>query len=154
MFIHIYEKAWHLAYITGMTTLVQYLRHILQFLWRSGTRRFHRWVCEFKWVAQGTRTVPLLLTQINLIPSRISSYNYHKAMALSIPKLQRWGCRSLEMDEKFLPTLYWACDYLSILGLKLIYVSKTGPRYLDIVSNNWSRYSCALTTILLYDNLQ
>ena len=72
-------------------------------------------------------------------------------MALSIPKLQRWGCRSLEMDEKFIPTLYWACDYLSMLGLKLIYVSKAGPRYLDIVSNNWSRYSCALTTILLYD---
>ena len=24
----------------------------------------------------------------------------------------------------FLPTLYWACDYLSMLGLKLIHISK------------------------------
>ena len=75
-------------------------------------------------------------------------------MALSIAKLQRWGRRSLEMDEKFLPTLYWACAYLSILGLKLIYVSKTGPRCVDIVSNTWSRYACVLTTILWYYDLR
>ena len=60
----------------------------------------------------------------------------------------------MEIDEKFLPTQYWACDYLSMLGLKLIYVSKTGPWCLDIVSNNWSSYAWALTTILQYDNLQ
>ena len=29
------------------------------------------------------------------------------------------------MDELFDRTLYWACDYLSILGLTLIHVSKT-----------------------------
>ena len=28
---------------------------------------------------------------------------------------------------KFHPTLYWACGYLSMLGLKLIHVSKRGP---------------------------
>ena len=125
-----------------------------QFIWRSGTRRFHQRASEFKWVAQGTRIVPLLLTRINLIPAWISNYNYYKAMDLSISKLQRWGRRSLQMDKKFLPTLYWTCDYLFILGLKLIYVSKTGPRCLHIVSNNLSRYACVLTTSLLYDNLQ
>ena len=30
-------------------------------------------------------------------------------------------------EVKFYPTLYWACDYLSMLGLKLIHVSKSGP---------------------------
>ena len=41
-----------------------------------------------------------------------------------------------------------------MLGLNLNYVSKTGPMCLDMVSNNWSRYACALTNILLDDNLQ
>ena len=46
----------------------------------------------------------------------------------SIPKLQclhRW---SLGMDKLFHPIHYWPCDYLSMLGSKLIYASKMGPR--------------------------
>ena len=45
---------------------------------------------------------------------------------LSIPKLQynRW---SLGMDKQFYPTPYWPCDYLSMLRLMLILVSKVGP---------------------------
>ena len=35
---------------------------------------------------------------------------------------------SLWMDKLFHPTLYWACDYLSMLGSKLIHVCKRGPR--------------------------
>ena len=31
------------------------------------------------------------------------------------------------MDKHVHPTLYWTCDYLSMLGLKLIHVSKRGP---------------------------
>ena len=45
---------------------------------------------------------------------------------LSIPKLQRLYRLSLGMDKYFHPTLYWACDYLSMLGLKLNHVSKRG----------------------------
>ena len=38
------------------------------------------------------------------------------------PNLTQWN---LEMDKKTHPTLYWACDYLSILDwLMLIHVSK------------------------------
>ena len=39
--------------------------------------------------------------------------------------MQPW---SLGMDTLFHPKLYWECDYLSIIGLKLIHVSKWGPR--------------------------
>ena len=35
------------------------------------------------------------------------------------------------MDKKFLPTLHWACDYLSILILKSTHVSKRGPGTLN-----------------------
>ena len=43
-------------------------------------------------------------------------------------KRQRCSCRSLEMDDKSLhSTFYWVCDYLSMLGLKLIHVSKRCP---------------------------
>ena len=45
---------------------------------------------------------------------------------LSIPKLQRCNRWSLGMDKWFHPTLYHACDYLSMLGLGLNHVSKRG----------------------------
>ena len=44
---------------------------------------------------------------------------------LSILKLQR--CRSLGMDKYFHLTHWWACDYLSMLGLKLFHISKRDP---------------------------
>ena len=44
---------------------------------------------------------------------------------LSIPKLQRLHRWSLGMDKLFHPT--WACDYLSMLRLKLNHVDKKGP---------------------------
>ena len=46
---------------------------------------------------------------------------------LFIPKLQRLQHRSLGRDKYFHPTLYWVCDNLSMLGLKLNHVSKRGP---------------------------
>ena len=45
---------------------------------------------------------------------------------LSICKLQRLHCWSLGMDKYFHPTLYWACDCLSMPELKLNHVSKRG----------------------------
>ena len=48
------------------------------------------------------------------------------ASYLSISKLQQLYRRSLGMDTKFLPALYWACDSLSVHGLKLIYVLEKG----------------------------
>ena len=43
---------------------------------------------------------------------------------LSNPKLQRCSRLGLEMDKIFHPTLYWAYDYLSMVGLKLIHINK------------------------------
>ena len=48
---------------------------------------------------------------------------------LSIPKLQRCNRWSLGMDKKFHLTLYQACNYLSMLGLKLNHVSKRGHQW-------------------------
>ena len=45
---------------------------------------------------------------------------------LSIPKLERCNRWSLGMDKLFHPTVYWACDYLSMLGLKSNHVSNRG----------------------------
>ena len=65
---------------------------------------------------------------------------------LSIPQLQQCNSWSLGIDKKFHPTLYWACDYLSMLGLKLIHVSKRGHRHLQIKPmpgaqpSNWLRW--------------
>ena len=55
---------------------------------------------------------------------------------LSILKLQLYIHWSLGMDWEFHPILYWACDYLSMLGLKLNRVIKRGPKLNDSVMND------------------
>ena len=39
------------------------------------------------------------------------------------PNFNGWTGEVLEIDKQFHPTLYWVCDYLFTLGLKLILVS-------------------------------
>ena len=51
---------------------------------------------------------------------------------LSIPKLQRFNLWSLGMNKQFHPTVYRACDYFSMLGLKLTYVSKRGTMWQNV----------------------
>ena len=55
---------------------------------------------------------------------------------LSIPKLQQYNCWSLGMDQQFHPTCYWESDYLTMLGLKLINVSKIG-HWRDMIVKIW-----------------
>ena len=62
---------------------------------------------------------------------------------LSIPKLQRCNCWSLGMDKSFHPTLYCACDYLCMLGFKLINVSNRHMR----------KQICSILTWWLYEYL-
>ena len=57
-----------------------------------------------------------------LHPLENTVWNY-----LSIPKLQRLHRWCYEMDKSFHPTLYWSCDNLSMLGFKLIHVTKGVP---------------------------
>ena len=45
----------------------------------------------------------------------------------SIPQFKRCNSWNLSMDKLFHPTLYMTCDYLSMLGLKLIHISKGYP---------------------------
>ena len=74
---------------------------------------------------------PLLLTWFNLNPStdkKLHPLQYLGWNHWSIPKLQRCNRWSLGMDMLFHPTFNWACDYLSMLGLKLNHVSKRGNR--------------------------
>ena len=63
---------------------------------------------------------------------------------LSIPKLQCLHCWSLGMDKWFHPTLYWACDYLSMLGVKFIHVSKRG--HLRYPIGFWSGHRYAISS--------
>ena len=46
---------------------------------------------------------------------------------LTNSKLQQLHCSSMGMDKCFHPTLYNGCNYLTMQGLKLIYVNKRGP---------------------------
>ena len=73
---------------------------------------------------------PLSLLCLNLNPSRDKWLHLLWSVGwndLSIPELQRLYHWSLKMDKYFHPTLYWACDYLYMLGLELNHVSKRSP---------------------------
>ena len=63
----------------------------------------------------------------------------------SIPKHQSYNHGRLGMDKQFHSTSYWACDYLSMLGLKLTHLSKRGP--LNISYKNTSFYISSLSFI-------
>ena len=57
------------------------------------------------------------------------NYTHHKTEDELLPSFQRFHRWSLEMAKLFRPTLYWACDYLSMQELKIIHVSKIGASY-------------------------
>ena len=64
-----------------------------------------------------------------------------------IPKLQQLHNWSLRMYKQFHATLYNGCNYLSMLGLKLIDVSKRGPDIISQVGSirhvvNWVTHIC------------
>ena len=57
---------------------------------------------------------------------------------LSITKLQQCNRWSLGMDKLFHPTVYNGCNYLSMLGLMLNPVSKSGPQKIShTASSPW-----------------
>ena len=77
----------------------------------------------------------LLLTWFNFNPSmdKIITFIIKSGMELLI----RWN---LGKDKLFHPTPYWACNYLSMVKLKLNYVSKRGP---------WCHFAIQITGVLI-----
>ena len=70
-----------------------------------------------------------LLTWITIFPSMDKSLHTQKSVGwkyLSIPKLQRYNRWSLGMDKLFHPILYNRYNYLPMLGLEIIHISKRG----------------------------
>ena len=72
----------------------------------------------------------------------------------SIPKLQWFHHWTLGMDKYFHPIHYNGCNNLSMLGLKLIHVSKKGPMWVayDAVIHCDSKMFLSLNLIFLQDN--
>ena len=91
------------------------------------------------------QTVKIIL--MKRIAVSTSFYKFH-ASTTSLSRLQerRLLRESLEMEKLFHPTLYNGCDFLSMVGLKLTHVSKTGP-WLYI--NRWFLSS---TVFFYFDN--
>ena len=71
-------------------------------------------------------------------------------------KLQQLHHWSLGMDKWFDLTLYWAYDYLSILGLKLIHVSTRGiwikesTKTMDITTTKWNTINKQCLCLIAY----
>ena len=68
---------------------------------------------------------------------------------LSILKFQQLYRWSVGIDKYIHPRLCWACDYLSMLELKLIHLSKSGPRWASL----W-QYALCLTNIIKWTHLK
>ena len=72
---------------------------------------------------------PLLLTWLKFNPS-VSNYIKYKAwddITYPFPNFNGATVEVWEWINNIHPILYWACDYLSMMGLKLIHVSRRGP---------------------------
>ena len=57
-------------------------------------------------------------------------------------------CWSLGMDRQFHPTLCWACDFISMLRLKLIHVSKRGLA--DLKSSHFGSHALYSSRFMLF----
>ena len=65
---------------------------------------------------------------VNFNPACISNYNHYKEWHEITHQFQASTVQPLKFENGlFRPTLHRACDYLSMLGLKLFHVSKMGP---------------------------
>ena len=128
--MHVFFKTCSFAHLRPLCKSLNKLCHSWSYIqsacWRvSLESQGNAWYCFGSVCCLG----PLLLTCFSVIPSMDKQlhplygvgWNY-----LSIPKLQRCSYWILGIDKKFHLTLYWACDYLSMLGLKLNHVSKRG----------------------------
>ena len=73
--------------------------------------------------------VPFYLHCLTLIPAWIINPIHFKVgwFQLFISKLQRCNRWGLVMAKSFHPTLYWACAFISRLGLKYSHASKRAP---------------------------
>ena len=63
-------------------------------------------------------------------------------------RLHRWILGMYKLSH---PTLYWACDDISKLGLMLIHVSKKGPRTI-LPTNSW--YDCRIQIVCDKNNFK
>ena len=59
---------------------------------------------------------------------------------ISIPKFQRHSRGSLGTDKHFHPTFYWACDYLSMQGLKLTHLSQRSSTSCDLAASRFDQF--------------
>ena len=89
-------------------------------------QRIYIWECllqSFKIFCPG-----LELPMAPILPW-MSNYINHKVgdeITYPFPNFNSTAVEVWEWISNFIPTLYWACDYLSVLGFQLIYVSVRG----------------------------
>ena len=72
------------------------------------------------------------------------TYMQHSAsMSQFIIQPETSICWNLGPDDLFHPTIFWACDNLSLLGLEFIHVTKIGPKLFwnEKVNTLWSKSS-------------
>ena len=84
---------------------------------------------------------------LTLILGWVSNHIHYKVsyeIIYPFPNFQQRRRWSLGMDKFFYPTLCWSCNYLSILGLYFIYVSKRYARVLFKYKKHLSRWLASL----------
>ena len=89
----------------------------------------HSWNIVLKYFFQNW--IPFYQHELILIPAWISKYVHKKVqdqIAHQFPYSNVCTIEVLKWKIQFYDTLYWACDNLSMLELKLIHVNKRGQR--------------------------
>ena len=98
----------------------------------------------------------LLLTWFNLIPASISNHTHYNVWDdITYPFLNFNGAtvEVYEWISNFI-TLHWACDYLSMLGLKLMHISKRGHWNQMGAAATYGSWDISTDRFLLFSPLQ
>ena len=82
---------------------------------------------------------PSISTWLTLIPTWISNYTHHKKCGMKwFTHSQTSTVQSLTFGNGLISSqIYWVFDCLSMLGLKLIHVSESGPWWCFILTYLW-----------------
>ena len=103
--------------------------------WMTIQKRYCSVLCFYSWY----RTV-VFLYQLFTVYQKLHQYGtIQNSVSYTLPNIGRRYLSihgSMEMDRYPHITPYWTCDYLPMLGLKLIRVSKRRPRWRGSTSLN------------------
>ena len=139
MHIYIINICKHICTYSPVSVELYYLRHCITEFWMLSARRY---------IAARDLTCHCVLFNQKLF-NNFCETNF-RLYVIAISRFQRKFAQKCQSHVNY-PTLFWACDYLPMLGLKLIHVNKRGRWNIPVAATEGRvlRSACEICTTVL-----